>query len=513
MRLLSCDEMKRVETYTTKFGLSSHRMMENAGAACARYIRSVVENGGFGKNIVIVCGKGNNGGDGFVIARRLTENGAKVTIVMSGGYPSGPDAEFMYKMAQDISIPVVWFDADSNRVFSLIKSAAVIVDAIFGFSFYGNIDNTLVPLFEAINASSALKFSVDLPSGVYCDSGLTDENCIKADHTIAISALKPAHIVHPAADCCGDIYIASIGIPNESYSFVKNSMYTLSVSEIPSLLPKRNEVSNKGDFGHLLVIAGSANMPGACTLAVKAALRSGVGLVTAAFPESIRGIIASKATEALLFPLQETEDGAISIDSLNSIATKFSHFSAILIGPGLTVCDDTRQLVRSLIRLSPLPIILDADALNIISEDTSILSEANAPLILTPHPKEMSRLSSVPVQMIQSDRVRFAKDYASMKGVYVILKGSNTVVASPNSDSVYVNASGNSGMAKGGSGDVLAGIVSALIAQGISTATACAAAVFVHGHCGDKAADRLSKMGMLPEDIIDELARVWREYE
>ena len=513
MRLLSCDEMKKVESCATNFGLSFQKMMENAGTACARYIRSVIENNEYARNVTIVCGKGNNGGDGFVIARKLAEIGYKITVIMVAGYPTGRDAEFMYKMIKDISIPVIWYDADPSKALNAIKSAKVLVDAVFGFSFYGTVEGDYAEVFRAVNASSALIFSVDLPSGTYCDSGQIDPNCIIADHTIAISSLKPAHIIHPAADCCGDIYIANIGIPKESYNIVKNSMYTLSIAEIPNLLPRRSETANKGDFGHLLVISGSRKMPGACALAVKAALRSGTGLVTAAFPEGLREIMANKLTEALLFPLAENEEGAISADALPGIISELDRFSGILIGPGLSVCDDTRKLVRDIIRASTVPLVLDADALNIISEDPSIFADAKAPLILTPHPKEMSRLCNAPVSFIQSNRIKFAKDFASIKNAFVILKGSNTVVASPTSDGVYVNASGNNGMAKGGSGDVLAGIVASLAAQGISVMTACNLAVFIHGRCGDKAADRLSRIGMLPSDMIDELSSIWREYE
>ena len=514
MRLLSSDEMRRVESYTSNFGLSFQRMMENAGSACTRYIRSVIDkNNEIGKSVLVICGKGNNGGDGFVIARKLVENGYKATVIMANGYPNSNDSEFMYKMAQDLAIPIVWFDADRQRTLNLVKNAEILVDAIFGFSFYGSIDEDLSELFCAVNKSSALVFSVDLPSGAYCDSGLTDKNCIFADHTIAISSLKPAHIIHPAAEHCGDIFIANIGIPNESYSFVKNSMYTLSGSEITALIPKRNETGNKGDFGHLLIIAGSRNMPGAAALSAKAALRSGTGLVTLAFPDGLQPVFAEKLTEALLLPLPQNPEGALSFLAFEKLKPELEKYSAILIGPGLTVCDDTRQLVESIISAATVPVILDADALNIVAEDTSVLSRSDVSLVLTPHPKEMSRLCSAPVSMIQADRIKFAKDFSSLKNVYVILKGSNTVVASPGAESVYINASGNSGLAKGGSGDVLAGIVSSLIAQGISIPTACAAAVFVHGHCGDKAADRLSKMGMLPSDIIDELARIWRDYE
>lgn len=514
MRLLSCNEMKQVESYAAKYGLSYQRMMENAGSACARNITNIIEKESMRKrNIVVVCGKGNNGGDGFVVARKFAENGYNVCVILASGYPSSQESIYMYKMVIDLSIPTVWYDADRLKTLQTIKNADVIVDAVFGFSFYGNISEDLVYLFNEMNNSKAIKFAVDLPSGVYCDSGFKDDNCFIADYTIAISALKPCHIIHPASDCCGDIIIANIGISADSYQFVENSMYTYSKAEINNLIVKRESTSHKGTYGHLLSICGSKKMPGAPVLAAKAALRSGVGLVTAAFPESIYNTLSVKLTEALLMPLKENEDGTIAASSADEIFKDISKYSAILIGCGLSVTEDIKKLVFEIIRKAKVPVIIDADGINIISQNIDILKEASAPVILTPHPKEMSRLCGASVSLIQSDRVTCAKDFAKANNVYVVLKGSNTVVASPKSDSVYINSSGNSGLSKGGSGDVLAGIISSFCAEGMNEEDACTVGVYIHGHSADRTADRLSQTGMLPSDVIEELASVFAQFE
>ena len=514
MRLLKCEEMKQVEKYTSKFGLSYQRMMENAGASCAKNIRNIIENDKTKKrNIAVVCGKGNNGGDGFVIARKLSENGYNVCIILATGYPSTPEAEFNYKMATDMSIPTVWYDADSMKAIQTVRVADVIVDAIFGFSFYGTVNSALSPLINEMSDAKGLKFAIDVPSGVHCDSGLCDKNSFRADYTIAISALKPAHIIHPASDCCGDIIVANIGIPEDSFAAVGNSMFTYNVPEVAAMFPKRNPVSNKGDYGHLLSICGSRKMPGAAFLAAKAALRCGAGLVTAAFPKSLYQTMSIKLTEALLLPLEENDEGSLSKDCIPALLENLDRYDAITIGCGLSVNDDTAAVVKAVIENAKVPVIVDADGINIIAQNIEMLQNAASPVILTPHPKEMSRLLSSTVESVQNDRVFCAGSFSKQYGVYVVLKGSNTVVARPDSERIYINASGNSGLAKGGSGDVLAGMIGSLVSQHFSVNDAICAGVFIHGHCADLVAEKLSKTGMLPTDVIDELAGVFAEFE
>lgn len=513
MRVLSSNEMKTVEAHCAKFGLSYQRMMENAGSACARNIKNIVEKEGLRKrNIVVVCGKGGNGGDGFVIARKFYENGYNVCVLMVSGYPRNEDSIYMFKTVLDLSIPTLWYDADKEKAHKTIENAEVIVDAVFGFSFYGAIPDELIPVFKHMNDASALKFSVDVPSGVYCDSGYKDKNAFSADYTIAISSLKPCHIVEPGAGCCGDIIIANIGIPQESFDFCPKSMYTLNKSEVQNLIKVRDAISHKGTFGHLLSICGSRKMPGAASLSAKAALRSGVGLVTAAFPQSLYEIMAIKLDEALMLPLSENSDGSLSKECISELSKLMDKYSAIVIGCGLSVNEDTEAVVEYIIENSKVPLLIDADGINIVSKNIDILKKASCPVVLTPHPKEMSRLTGIDTSLIEADRIKAASDFSKEYGVTVVLKGASTVVYGASSTRAYINATGNSGLAKGGSGDVLSGIIGSFLAQGVHPVTAATVGVYIHGHCADNVADRLSQTGMLPTDVINELAEVFGEF-
>ena len=515
MRLLTSDEMKQVEQYAAKFGLAYQRMMENAGSACVRNIRNIIEESDKPqkRNVVVVCGKGNNGGDGFVIARKLDENGYNVVIILASGYPKSQEATYMYKLVIDSSITTVWYDADKAKALQTIRNADVVVDAVFGFNFYGNVGEDLIDLFDEMTSAPGVKFAIDVPSGVYCDSGHHDPHCFCADYTIAISALKPAHILHPASDCCGDIIIANIRIPEESFHLVKDSLYTCNKTEIKNLFPIRSATANKGSFGHVLCICGSRQMVGAAVLSASAALRSGAGLVTVAFPKSIYIPMAGNITEALMMPLAENEQGTLSADCIEKLVAGFDKYDAVVIGCGLGVNDDTKKVLSAVMENAKVPVVVDADGINILANDISMLQRATGNVILTPHPKEMSRLINAPVDLIQSDRAGCARVFAEKFGVYVVLKGANTVVAQPESRRAYVNATGNNGLSKGGSGDVLAGLMGGMLAQKFSIMDALATSVYIHGYVADVLSEKMSKIGMLPSDVIKELPYCLAEFE
>lgn len=513
MRLLTAEEMRQVEQHAAKFGLSYQRMMENAGAACARNIRNVLEKSQSGKrNVCVVCGKGNNGGDGFVIARKLRESGYGVTVILANGYPQSQESVYMYKAVLDNSIPTVWYDADKVKTLQCIKNCDVIVDAVFGFGFYGVINEDTAVLFENMNSSDAIVFSVDVPSGAYCDSGLCAEHSVKADYTIAISALKPSHVMYPAASLCGDIIVVGIGIPEESFGFVDSTLYTYNPKEISVLFPGREMTGNKGTFGHVLCICGSRNMVGAATLSASAALRSGAGLVTVAFPECMYIPLATKLTETLLMPLEANMEGTLSAKALPKLIESLDKYDAVLIGCGLGVNDDTIQVVSQVIANAKCPVIIDADGINIVSTDINMLRKAAVPVILTPHPGEMSRLIKVSVENIQSDRAAVAKNFADNFLVTLALKGANTIVATGGSHRVYVNSTGNTGLSKGGSGDLLAGLVAGFVAQGMSPVDATSAAVYIHGYLGESVSESSSVRGMLPTDMLERLPEVMADF-
>ncbi len=507
MRILTSDDMKLVEQDATRFGLSYKIMMENAGTACARNIRNEIEkeNGFTAKNIAVVCGKGNNGGDGFVIARKLRESGYNVCVILASGYPTSQEATYMYKLVIDQGIKILWHDGDKQTVLQTIKSADVIVDAIYGFSFYGKLNDDIRELLSEMSSSKGLKFAVDIPSGVYCDNGRCDEGCFKADFTVAISALKPAHIIEPASSCCGDIIIANIGIPEESYNVTQNSLYTYSKNEARLLFPERMSDSHKGSFGHLLCICGSKTMSGAPVLVASAALRSGAGLVTLAFPEGLYNTVSAKLTEALLMPLPENEEGTLSTLCLKQLISSLPKYDAVVIGCGLGVNEDTASVVRAVIENSKVPLIIDADALNILAKDVSTLENADCDIILTPHIGEMSRLTGIDKDLILNDRFNIALNFSKKHKVSLAMKCANTVVTFAEGSRVYINNTGNTGLSKGGSGDVLAGLIGGFAVQNFLLSDAVTAGVFVHGYTADAVADRTSERGMLPSDVVSEL--------
>lgn len=508
MRLLTCDEMKRVELHASGCGLSYKVMMENAGTACARNIRNEIEKekGLSAKNVAVVCGKGNNGGDGFVIARKLRECGYNVNVILAAGYPVSSEATYMYKLVIDQGIKTLWYDGDKETALQSINTADVIVDAVFGFSFHGALTPEMKQLLREMSLSSGVKFAVDVPSGVYCDSGLCDSGCFRADYTIAISALKPAHIIEPASAFCGDIIIANIGIPEDSYKSVGNSMYTYSKNEVRLLFPERRTDSHKGSFGHLLCICGSRSMSGAPVLAASAALRSGAGLVTLAFPQGIYSTVSAKLTEALLMPLPENEEGTLSSECLRQLLGALPKYDAVLIGCGLAVNEDTKAVVRAVVENARIPVIIDADAINIVAKDISMLENADCDIILTPHIGEMARLVNVTNDAVADSKISCAVDFSRKYGVNVVLKSANTVYVSADKNSkIYINNTGNTGLSKGGSGDVLAGLIGGFVVQSFTLDDAVVSAVFVHGYTADAVADRTSERGMLPSDVVAEL--------
>ncbi len=516
MQLLKSEEMKAVEKNAASFGLSYQRMMENAGTAVARNIRVLAEQRALSAHTaVVVCGKGNNGGDGFVIARKLHENGWRVTTVLAGGLPTSEQAKTAYTQMANLAMPTYWFEGDREKCRSAFENAEILVDAVFGFSFYGEVHEPLCTLFHEMNASKAVCVAVDVPSGVYCDSGRCDPSAVRADYTVAVSALKPAHILHPAADLCGKIIIASIGIPEDCFAAVQNEFYTYRAAEIGALLPHRPTDANKGDFGHVLSLCGSRRMPGAAYMAAKAALRCGAGLVTAAFPRSLYHTMALKLTEALLLPLAETEQGGLSRTCIPVLLRELESdkYTSVVVGCGLSVNEDTAAVLQAVLEHAKVPVIVDADGINILSQNIDILQNAACPVILTPHPKEMARLLGTQTDDVQSRRSQIALYAARTYGVYLVLKGANTVIASPNEAAVYLNSTGNNGLSKGGSGDVLAGMLGALCAQNISLPQALCAGVYLHGHAADVVAAELSRTGMLPTDVIEALSRVFSAFE
>ena len=515
MRVLINDQMKIVEQRAAEKGLEFIRLMENAGSACTRITKEQIPNNvKSSQRITIVSGSGKNGGDGFVIARKLCEAGYTVNIILADGFPKDKDSIEMFEKLKSLSIKIIQYDFDKLNAVEMIMNSEIIVDSVFGTGFKGIPNDEISFLFGLINSCSAKVFSVDIPSGVICNTGEIPGENVNADVTIAISSLKPAHVLVPGSISCGKLIVADIGIPESCYDGIDEGVfYTYCESEVKLKIPAISPIAHKGTFGHILSICGSKNMQGAAVIAAKGATYSGAGLVTAAFPDCAYPAIGSKLTEQLLLPLNSNELGTISISALPKILEAAQKADVVLIGCGIGVNSDTIEILREVVSTVTCPVVIDADGINALSTDINMLKKANNSVIITPHPGEMAKLNGLSISQIQSQRITIAKDCANELGVTVVLKGANTVVAEPFKDSVYVNSTGNPGMATGGSGDLLAGIISSFIAQGIKEGEAAKAGVFIHGDVGDFTAKRLSKRGLTPSACLEDLPFIMAKFE
>lgn len=504
MKVFSASQSRELEERAVASGISYSELMENAGAAAVRFLMKKYSIKG--KKIVILCGKGNNGGDGFVMARRLAQQEARVAVVLMEGPPKTETAAEMYEKLADVFLRIVRYEREEATVSALLYSADLIVDAIYGTGFHGRVENSFDALFRMAQESRAPVISIDIPSGAECDTGAIHGPCMRAEYTVTFSTLKPVHLLPPAKEYCGNVTVSPIGISSELIETQENCIYVPDAEYIRSVFQPRNPHSNKGDYGRLLCICGSYGMAGAALLSIRAALRCGAGLVYAALPESIYPIVASQAPEAVYIPLKE--ESSLTEKDAGRLREKLSQASAVLIGCGLGVSPFAEDLLRLCFTEAEAPLLVDADGINLLSRNIHVLQETKAPVVLTPHPGEMARLTGKAIPEIQGSRLKTARDFAVSHGVTLVLKGSGTIIA--NSDGpLFLNTTGNPGMAKGGSGDVLAGMAASFAAQGIPTEKAAAAAVFLHGLAGDLCAKALTQSAMLPSDLIEYLPKAF----
>lgn len=511
MLVLTVNDMRLVEREANESSISYLQLMENAGSYCARVIRKTFENTNR-RNVLIVCGKGKNGGDGFVIARKLLESGYNVTVMMTAGLPRDEESSEMLARIRASGVPIVYFDEKNDRT-DYFGSAQIIVDCIFGIGFNGVPDSVSENVFNRINSSSAAVVSVDVPSGLYGDSGEIAGTHVKADITVAITCLKPVHVIKPACTHCGQTVLAPIGIPEECYRKVASPLIAFKSEDIKSFFPKCAFDSHKGTFGTVLFIGGSYEMPGAAFMASSAAVNSGAGIVKTAFPVAAYPAIASKTVEQVLIPLPNNEKGRISRKALPRIAKELKKCSAVVIGCGMGVDSDTEEIVRYVIENSPVPVILDADGINAVKDNIDIIDRAKSAVILTPHPGEMARLAKCSVGEIQSNRGAAVKSFTSAHKGVLVLKGASTLVGETGNDSIYINTTGNAGLATGGSGDVLSGLIGSFCAQGMSPFKAAIAGVYIHGEAGDTVSEEYSMRGNTPTKVLGQIPLTLKKYE
>jgi len=483
MQILNRDLIRKSEESAVLCGAFSFcTLMSIAGKKAAEIICKKTDVKG--KKIAVICGNGNNGGDGFVIADHLYGNGAFVTVITPLGKPVTENACYYYNRLSFV---------EKKDSFEPEINYDIIIDALFGIGFNRTPDDNITQLFNSINTVGGYKVSVDIPSGVDCDNGRVYSSAVKADLTITFIALKPCFVLPEGSDYCGETVVADIGVKPVGYSYL--------TTEEP-IFKKRRHNSHKGSFGTALLINGSYGMVGAAVLATRAALRSGLGIAKCVICDSIYTPFTISIPEAVCIPVKSTENGIFDSKYIDIEALSYD-CDAILFGCGVNKGNDIEELLRRITDCN-LPVVIDADGINALSSCIDILKGCKADVILTPHPGEMARLLNTTVAGIESDRIGFAGKFATEYGCVLVLKGADTVIAFPDGEILF-NMTGNPGMATGGSGDVLAGIIVSLLAQGYSTYDAAKYAVYLHGKAGDKAAEKRGERAMLPSDIIEEL--------
>ncbi len=510
MRLVTPSEMRDLDALAArKYKVTALTLMEQAGRAVADGVLAMLggDSPGRARRVCIVCGPGNNGGDGLVAARLLGQDGLEVSAFMLGRAErlKGVAAASARRAARaGIRVVEVTNAARLSALVRALAASELAVDAIFGTGFRGVPDTLPAAAIAAINARGGPVLAVDIPSGVNGETGAVAGVAVRADRTVTLGLAKVGLFFQPGRALAGEVAVADIGLPDrllDCHGFVHQ---TIERADLAACLPRRAPDAHKGSCGTVLVLAGSLGYTGAAALASRAALRSGAGLVYLGVPESLHDVMAVKLTEEIVRPLPETRTRTLSLQGMERIRALAARADALAIGPGLSVHPETAELVQQLVASCPVPAVVDADGLNALSLKPESIGQARVPLVLTPHYGELSRLLQAEIPAIRANPAAAAREAARRFRQTVILKGGPTVIAEP-AGRAWINTTGNPGMATAGAGDVLAGLVAGLLAQGVPAAQAAVLGVHLHGLAGDLAAEERTEYCLLAGDIIDHL--------
>ena len=512
IRVASAAEMQELDRRAVALaGIPSLLLMENAGAETVREILAAFPGAGRSR-VVVFCGRGNNGGDGFVVARRLHGRGISVrTFLAARRDEVQGDARVNLEILEKLGIPPVEVVSASElpALRDAVHSADLVVDALLGTGARGSARGLLAEIITLVNQAGRPVAAVDIPSGLGADLPDPLGPSIRATLTVTFAHLKPSLVLYPAAGYAGLVRVVDIGIPGSLGPDGAPDMALLEQGDVAPAFPPRDPAAHKGSFGHVLVVAGSVGKTGAAVLAALAAQRSGAGLVTLAAPASLNPILEMKLTEVMTEPLPETDGHTIGLDALEPLLRLAEGKTAVAIGPGLGTHPATQQLVRALLARLRLPMVVDADGLNALAGEPESLGRAAGPLVLTPHPGEYARLLGVPRSEVLADRIRLVRETAARFRLTLVLKMARTLVADSHG-TLAVVPTGNPGMATGGTGDVLTGLIAGLIAQGIAPAESARAGAYLHGLAGDLAAGRLGQEAMLAGDLLESVPEAIR---
>jgi hydroxyethylthiazole kinase-like uncharacterized protein yjeF len=507
--LLNARESRELDRLSQqKYGVPSYALMARAGTAVADAI-AIRWPAALRRGVLVIAGRGNNGGDGFVAARRLLDLGGAVRVALLG-HASELKGDAARAHAEFIAANGMVSECDAaEQVDSILRTVphGVIVDAIFGTGLNAPVRDPAAAFIEAINGRGVPIVAVDIASGINSDTGAVMGVAVRANLTVTFGFAKYGHVSYPGADHCGELEIAEIGFAPRAIEEIAPRGRLFEAQDAAQMLRPRAANTHKGTYGHTLVIAGGSGKSGAAILVARGALRAGAGLVTAAIPKSVAAIVASGQPELMTEPMPERDghfDGAATIERLKPL---LEGKGAVVIGPGMGTSKDIQELLAWIVAHGAAParpLLIDADGLNSLALiGPAALKQADGPVVLTPHPGEMSRLLGSSTTTVNQDRISAARRLADLTGAEVLLKGARTVIAA--NGAIYVNSSGNPGMATAGMGDSLSGIIGSLMGQGYSAAEAVRVGAFLHGYAADRVAKRIGAIGFLAGDVIDEL--------
>ena len=510
MKIVTTSQMVSLERASERQGVSTDTLMENAGLAVAEAAREALGTAA-GAKVVVLVGPGNNGADGLVVARHLQRWGAEVTAYVVTGRP---DADPKMELAMRYGVATLWSTDDPGleKLGHLLEHCRLVIDAVLGTGRARPLEGAVKEVMLRLKALRSgprrpLLLALDLPTGLNADTGQVDPACPALDLTVALGLPKAGLLAFPGADYVGQLRVVDIGLPPGLEEEKEIPLELLTASLASRYLPARPLDSHKGTFGHALVVAGSRAYVGAAYLASQAAVRVGAGLVTLATPRSVYAIAASKLTEVIHLPLPEDAGGQVHPDAAQLIRDHLPQYSSILVGCGLGWSPGTTEFLERLLLLEPqptLPTVIDADGLNNLSRLPNWWQRLGGAVALTPHPGEMATLAGTTIPQVQQDRTATAREWASRWGATVVLKGAGTVIAEPGG-LVRVSPFANPGLASGGTGDVLTGIMGGLMSQGLSPFEAACYGVYLHGQAGEAVRQAMGDTGTIASDLIERL--------
>lgn len=506
MYLVTAEQMRQVDRAAIEeLGIPEMVLMENAGKAVVEFLQEQFPDL-VKKSVTIVAGAGNNGGDGLVVARYLHRMGVAVKVFIAAERELSPSAKQNYEILAKLPVKIYWLDSENSMhlLKVTVNYSDILIDALLGTGVNREVTGRAEQIIDIANRRSCLKVAVDVPSGLNSDTGEIWGRCLKADYTVALAQPKRGQMLNKGLRYCGQVVVKDIGIPEEVYQGLALNCQIIDDSVLAVCREPRSRASHKGTYGHLLAVGGAMGMSGAVTLTAQAALRAGVGLMSCAVPDGVQLHVAVNVPEAMVQPLPGGNQ--FGEESIGPLKEQLRNKKAVVVGPGMSG-PWTGAIVAEILQNSRCATVIDADGLHVSAEWMDKLAEARGPVVLTPHPGEMARLTGLETGYIQNNRLAVAQDFAEKHKVWLVLKGANTIIATPNGK-LYMNVADSPALAVAGSGDVLAGIIGAFLAQGMQPDEACCCAVYLHGLAGQQVAQTIGEVSSKAGDIINSISTI-----